>query len=197
VGKIGTNSQNKIYRISNIDDLADSIAQVGLLHNLVVEPMSGDILAGLWNGIKEAVPAMLAGIGDVCKSIFGAVKKFFGINSPSTVFAGIGRFMAQGLGVGFGDMMKSVSRDIAAAVPTKIPAPKFDPGDWDFPDFPTPSFVGAGRAVSKHDRPANVAHDSDGGSVINNVINVQTVPRTMRELNDEAAAAARRMAWKV
>jgi hypothetical protein len=40
------------------------------------------------------------------------------IASPSKVFAGIGEFMAQGLGVGFTREMRGVERDIRDAMPT-------------------------------------------------------------------------------
>lgn len=40
---------------------------------------------------------------------FGAIKNFFGIESPSKVMANeVGKFMAQGIGVGFGKTMPSV-----------------------------------------------------------------------------------------
>lgn len=40
------------------------------------------------------------------------MKKILGIASPSKVFAGIGGFMAEGLGEGFDDQFKSVKKDI-------------------------------------------------------------------------------------
>ena len=42
----------------------------------------------------------------------GGVKNLLGIHSPSKVFAGIGGFMAEGLGEGFDDQFKSVKKDI-------------------------------------------------------------------------------------
>lgn len=40
---------------------------------------------------------------------YGAIKNFFGIESPSKVMANeVGKFMAQGIGVGFGNTMPSV-----------------------------------------------------------------------------------------
>lgn len=41
--------------------------------------------------------------------LFGAIKSFFGIESPSRVMADeVGKFMAQGIGVGFGKTIPSV-----------------------------------------------------------------------------------------
>ena len=40
---------------------------------------------------------------------FGAIKSFFGIESPSKVMANeVGKYMAQGIGVGFGNAIPSV-----------------------------------------------------------------------------------------
>ena len=48
------------------------------------------------------------------------IKDFFGIHSPSALFAGIGRNMGEGIGVGFEDAMTAVSRDMQNAVPTSF-----------------------------------------------------------------------------
>ena len=46
------------------------------------------------------------------KSIEKAIKKVFGIASPSKVFAEVGNFLALGLGVGFEDGMEGVKDDM-------------------------------------------------------------------------------------
>ena len=48
------------------------------------------------------------------------IKNFFGINSPSTLFAGLGKNMGEGIGVGFEDAMSAVSRDMQNAIPTRF-----------------------------------------------------------------------------
>ena len=48
------------------------------------------------------------------------MKDFLGIHSPSTLFAGIGKNMALGIGVGFGDAMTGVSRQIQDSIPTNL-----------------------------------------------------------------------------
>ena len=40
------------------------------------------------------------------------IKGLFGIHSPSTVFAGFGKFMAQGLGEGFGSGMEKATNSM-------------------------------------------------------------------------------------
>lgn len=56
--------------------------------------------------------------------IVGGVKGALGIKSPSKVFAGIGEYMAEGLGKGFGDQMKSVARNIESAIPVPTIRPQ-------------------------------------------------------------------------
>ena len=64
-----------------------------------------DGIAGMWDNIKNWFSEKVDGL-------VGGVKKILGIASPSKVFAGIGGFMAEGLGEGFDDQFKSVKKDI-------------------------------------------------------------------------------------
>ncbi|HBN80037.1 MAG TPA: phage tail protein, partial [Ruminococcaceae bacterium] len=52
--------------------------------------------------------------------IVDRIKDFFGIHSPSALFAGLGRNMGEGIGVGFADAMASVSREMQNAIPTSF-----------------------------------------------------------------------------
>jgi nitrate/nitrite transporter NarK len=51
------------------------------------------------------------------------IKNFFGIHSPSTLFAGLGDNMAEGLGVGFEKTMSQVGEDMQNAIPTDFDTP--------------------------------------------------------------------------
>lgn len=64
-----------------------------------------DGIAGMWDNIKNW-------FNDKVNSLVGGVKRILGIHSPSKVFAGIGGFMAEGLGEGFSDEFASVKKDI-------------------------------------------------------------------------------------
>lgn len=64
-----------------------------------------DGIAGMWDNIKNWFSEKVNGL-------VGGVKKILGIASPSKVFAGIGGFMAEGLGEGFSDEFSSVKKDI-------------------------------------------------------------------------------------
>lgn len=71
-----------------------------------------NIVEGVWQGIKNAAKWLKDKITGFFDGIIGGVKDFLGIHSPSKVFAGIGGFMAEGLGEGFDDQFKSVKKDI-------------------------------------------------------------------------------------
>ena len=49
-----------------------------------------------------------------------------GIQSPSTVFAEVGKNMALGVGVGFGEQMNKVADDMQNAIPLEFDVPDFD-----------------------------------------------------------------------
>ena len=56
------------------------------------------LIEGLWNGIGAAFSGLFKGIGDLFWNwIIKPIRKLFGINSPSTVFSGLGGDMIQGL----------------------------------------------------------------------------------------------------
>lgn len=76
-----------------------------------------NIVSGIWEGITS----MVSWIGDKISGFFGGlvngVKDSLGIHSPSKVFAGIGKFMAEGLGIGFGGQMDKVSATMEKIIP--------------------------------------------------------------------------------
>lgn len=79
-----------------------------------------NLLSGLAKGITEGLSAVLSTIGDTVDSVVGAVKDLFGIHSPSTVFAGIGENLMEGLWMGVDSKVDSVMGRIgnAIAIPT-------------------------------------------------------------------------------
>lgn len=74
------------------------------------------IVEGLWEGIKGAASWLWDQITGWIGGVVDGIKGFLGIHSPSTVFADIGENMADGLGVGFGDGMEGVQRDVPDAI---------------------------------------------------------------------------------
>ena len=75
-----------------------------------------NLLHGLWEGISSAASWLWDKVTGWAQGLVDGIKGFFGIHSPSTVFAEIGTNMADGVGVGFGDSMDGVSADMTAAM---------------------------------------------------------------------------------
>lgn len=85
------------------------------LRNKILE-VGGNILAGVWEGIVEKKEWFNTQITGFFQGIVTGIKNILGIKSPSTVFAGIGKNMALGLGAGFGDQFRSIQRQMEDAV---------------------------------------------------------------------------------
>lgn len=73
-----------------------------------------NIVQGLWNGISDMTGWIIDKIQGFGKSVLGGIKDFFGIKSPSRLMRDeVGKYLAQGVGVGFelnmptDDMIKS------------------------------------------------------------------------------------------
>lgn len=90
--------------------IADTIRNYdwgGIGRNIVQGLKDG--IAGMWDNIKDW-------FNEKVNSLVGGVKRILGIHSPSKVFAGIGGFMAEGLGKGFSDEFASVKNDIEGSM---------------------------------------------------------------------------------
>lgn len=68
----------------------------------------GGIVKGLWDNKGLVVDAIVK----VCKAMLGGFKNFFGIHSPSTVFAGLGKNLLEGLWNGIKNMKDWLIRKI-------------------------------------------------------------------------------------
>ena len=75
-----------------------------------------NLLHGLWEGISSAASWLWDKVTGWARGLVDGIKGFFGIHSPSTVFAEIGTNMGEGVGVGFGESMDGVSSDMTAAM---------------------------------------------------------------------------------
>ena len=72
------------------------IAGAGELTVKIVE-IGGDLVKGLWNGIKNAKQWLLDKIRGWKDAVLDSIKDFFGISSPSKEFEIIGRYNIEGL----------------------------------------------------------------------------------------------------
>ena len=75
--------------------------------------IGSNLIKGLWNGIKSVKNWVFDKIKGFCGGIVDKVKHLFGIRSPSRVFRDeIGKYLAQGIGVGFTLESNIVSKDM-------------------------------------------------------------------------------------
>lgn len=72
-----------------------------------------NIVQGLWNGISDMTGWIIDKIQGFGASVLDGIKSFFGIASPSKLMEDqVGKFMAEGIAVGFQREMASVNRQI-------------------------------------------------------------------------------------
>lgn len=76
-----------------------------------------NLIKGLWNGISGSYDWIKRKIKGWIGNVTNFIKKMFGIHSPSTVMRDeVGKYLAQGLGVGFDNELDSVYKDMQKAV---------------------------------------------------------------------------------
>jgi phage-related protein len=92
------------------------VSAIASLHWKMVEAGS-NLIKGLWQGINNVKSWIWSKIRGFFSDIVDDIKSYFGIRSPSTLFAELGENMAAGLGLGFGEEMAKVSRDMQNAIP--------------------------------------------------------------------------------
>lgn len=73
-----------------------------------------NVVGGLWNGIKGVAGGLWNGIKGIGRGIINGFKSIFGIHSPSTVFAGIGGYLMEGLANGITNTADGVNRSLEA-----------------------------------------------------------------------------------
>ncbi|QSX09533.1 tape measure protein [Alkalibacter rhizosphaerae] len=98
--------------VSAFSDHTNELTQVG-----------GNLIKGLWKGISDAGAWLWDKISGFFDDIVDGIKDFFGIHSPSTLFAQLGGNMGLGIGVGFEKAMDTVARDMQNAIPTSFDYP--------------------------------------------------------------------------
>ena len=94
--------------VKKLPEIIASIAG-GLLEGLgKISDVGLKLVQGLWEGISDAEEWVIEKIKGFGGKIVKGIKSFFGIHSPSTVFAEIGEYMAEGLGQGWDDTVDDV-----------------------------------------------------------------------------------------
>lgn len=75
-----------------------------------------NIIDGIKKGIKDAWDNLVKWFKGLFSDLIGIAKKILGIASPSKVFKKIGKWTAEGFGIGFGDEFSNVEDDIHDAL---------------------------------------------------------------------------------
>ena len=83
-----------------------------------VASIGSDIVHGIWNGISGAAEWLAGKVKSFASGILDGMKSALGIHSPSTLFRDqVGKYIAQGIGVGFESEMGNVTRQMQDAMP--------------------------------------------------------------------------------
>ncbi|MGQ3044526.1 MAG: phage tail tape measure protein [Brevundimonas aurantiaca] len=111
--------------------------------------MGRHLLTGLVNGVLGGIPALVAAVMRAGGAVVTAFKQKLGIHSPSRVFAQLGDYTMQGLGVGLGRSTRDPLRRIrsAATALTAAGAVALGTPALAGPDFDTSPRLAAGAAA--------------------------------------------------
>ena len=83
-----------------------------------VSEIGGNIVKGIWNGISGAAGWLTDKVKSFATGILDSMKNAMGIHSPSTVFRDqVGKYLAEGIGVGFENEMGNVAKQMQDAMP--------------------------------------------------------------------------------
>lgn len=103
--------------VSKIPQIISSLIKGFETHKENMKDIGKKLLEGLWNGIKQKWENLKSKVADLANGIVSKFKSVFGIKSPSRVFRDeIGKYLAEGVGVGFEDELDDVYRDMQKAI---------------------------------------------------------------------------------
>lgn len=135
------------------DDLPDKLASVG--RNLV---------EGLWNGITGMGSWLKSQISGFADSVLSGFTEAFGIHSPSTVMRDyVGKFLAQGIGVGFTEEIPQIGEAAVKAF-TDLELPEMTVRT----KLPDTVDAGAVQALRSMRTDTSIAAPSPTSSIVNN-----------------------------
>lgn len=126
-----------------------------------------DIGANMFEGLKSGFENALEWVGNIGNSIKNGFKDIFDINSPSRVFAEYGKFMAQGLEVGWSGEMDSIRHTMTDGLVMR--------GRVDFSN----SAIGKASAATVNGMFASAGGSSGGAQTINLVVDGRTLAQVV------------------
>ena len=119
VAQWGTEVKNKA--VEGMRMVLDGITGVFSNIGSTFAEIGSNIVSGIWNGISSGWDWLKDKVSNLANSLLDAAKDALGIESPSKKFRDeVGKFMAQGIGVGFSDEMDNVNRMIEKSIPREF-----------------------------------------------------------------------------
>lgn len=114
-GIIDTKKQLKEKGIEIIKDFISNLFSTERLQE--IKDVGKNIIAGLWRGITEKWESLKGKVKDFGNNVKQKFKDIFKISSPSKVFRDeIGKYLAEGIAVGFDNEIDNVYKDMQKAV---------------------------------------------------------------------------------
>lgn len=162
--------------VSQLPQIISAIVNgIGALMGSIID-IGKNIVEGIWQGISNAAGWLWDKVTGFFSGIVDGVKGLLGINSPSKVFADMGKNMALGLGQGWDNEYDRIRRDIEGGM-------NFGTASVDFAS----SSLGRSQAV--------LSGDSTGHGAINYTQNFYSPkPLTRREIRRETRNIVREVA---
>ena len=118
IGKLVMGITGTIWKLIEVAPLiiGNIVRGINNLRNQIAD--TGKYLVeGLYNGILSKANWLYNQVRSFAKNIVGNIKSALGIHSPSTVMRDeVGKYLAQGLGVGFDKELDSVYNDMQRAI---------------------------------------------------------------------------------
>ena len=121
-----------------------------------------NLVKGLWNGIKNVKNWILNKIKGFGKSILNSMKDFFGIHSPSTEFAWIGKMNILGLEEGMEDNISDLNKTIDKTISF----------DYSGLDYLTNGFDNYSRGISNSVYGTNILNNTSFSGEIVTLVNL-------------------------
>lgn len=98
--------------------VSETMKALGELPGKVVD-IGKNIVKGVWEGISNSIGWLRDKVSGWVSGIMKDIKGFFGIHSPSRLMRDeVGKYLAEGIGVGFEDEMGAVSKRMQEAMPS-------------------------------------------------------------------------------
>ncbi len=100
-----------------IAEIMDAEIKLAESYKTEMQDVGLQLMQGVAQGIRDGKSGVVNEVRRALEAAAEAARAAMDINSPSKVFAEIGDYMAQGIGVGFVEQMRAVARQIADSIP--------------------------------------------------------------------------------